>query len=142
MLPEHEGGVFETVTSGSRALSRHLQDPNAPFQDEGKWGYWVNQAVWGTSKSVGDTASYDVSGWGIGLGAEIKSDVGNFGGSIAFLSGKDGNGSNANEVSHQPVRRRAALAPAFEGLHGQRPRIGRAHQDEGNSYLQRRGGRR
>ena len=99
MLPEHEGGVFETVTSGSRALSRYLQDPNAPFQDEGKWGYWVNQAVWGTSKSVGDTASYDVSGWGIGLGAEIKSDIGNFGGSIAFLSGKDGNGSNANEVS-------------------------------------------
>ena len=57
MLPEHEGGVFETVTSGSRALSRYLQDPNAPFQDEGKWGYWVNQAVWGTSKSIGDTAS-------------------------------------------------------------------------------------
>lgn len=99
MLPEHEGGVFETVTSGSRALSRYLQDPNAPFQDEGKWGYWVNQAVWGTSKSVGNTASYDVSGWGISGGAEIKSNLGNFGGSIAFLSGKDGNGSNANEVS-------------------------------------------
>lgn len=99
MMPEHEGGVFEAVTSGSRALARHLQDPNAPYQDEGKWGYWVNQAVWGTSKSIGDTASYDVSGWGIGLGAEIKSDVGNFGGSIAFLSGKDGNGSNDNEVS-------------------------------------------
>ena len=99
MLPEHEGGVFETVTSGSRALSRYLQDPNAPFQDEGKWGYWVNQAIWGTSKSVGDTASYDVSGWGISAGAEIESDVGNFGGSIAYLSGKDGNGSNANEVS-------------------------------------------
>lgn len=99
MLPEHEGGVFETVTSGSRALSRYLQDPNAPYQDEGKWGYWVNQAVWGTSKSIGDTASYDVSGWGISLGAEIKSDVGNFGGSIAYLSGKDGNGSNDNEVS-------------------------------------------
>ncbi|BBB11751.1 autotransporter outer membrane beta-barrel domain-containing protein [Sphingopyxis sp. FD7] len=99
MLPEHEGGVFETVTSGSRALARHLLDPNAPYQDEGKWGYWVNQAVWGTSKGIGNTASYDVSGWGISLGAEIESDVGNFGGSIAFLSGKDSNGSNANEVS-------------------------------------------
>ncbi len=99
MLPEHEGGVFETVTSGSRALSRYLQDPNAPFQDEGKWGYWVNQAVWGTSKGVGNTASYDVSGWGISAGAEIESNLGNFGGSIAYLSGKDANGSNANEVS-------------------------------------------
>lgn len=99
MLPEHEGGVFETVTSGSRALGRYLMDPNAPFQDEGKWGYWVNQAVWGTSKSIGDTAGYDVTGWGISLGAEIKSDMGNFGGSIAFLSGKDGNASNLNEVT-------------------------------------------
>jgi hypothetical protein len=99
MLPEHEGGVFETVTSGSRALSRFLQDPNAPFQDEGKWRYWVNQAAWGTAKGVGQTAGYNVSGWGISLGAEIKSDVGNFGGSIAFLNGKDGNSSNDNEVS-------------------------------------------
>ncbi len=99
MLPEHEGGVFETVTSGSRALARHLQDPNAPFQDEGKWRYWINQAVWGTAKGVGQTAGYNVSGWGLSIGAEIKSDVGNFGGSIAFLSGKDGNSSNDNEVS-------------------------------------------
>ncbi|HMO75289.1 MAG TPA: autotransporter domain-containing protein [Sphingopyxis sp.] len=99
MLPEHEGGVFETVTSGSRALARYLMDPNAPFQDEGKWGYWINQAVWGTSKSIGDTAGYDVTGWGIALGAEIKTDAGNFGGSIGYLSGKDGNKANANEVS-------------------------------------------
>ena len=99
MLPEHEGGVFETVTSGSRALSRYLQDPNAPYQDQGKWRYWVNQAVWGTAKGVGQTAGYNVSGWGISLGGEIKSDIGNFGGSVAFLSGKDGNSSNESEVS-------------------------------------------
>lgn len=99
MLPEHEGGIFDAVTSGSRALSRYLQDPNAPYQDEGKWGYWINQAVWGTSKAVGNTASYKVSGWGISLGAEIKSDIGAFGGSIAYLTGKDANGSNDNEVT-------------------------------------------
>ncbi|PZQ23276.1 MAG: autotransporter domain-containing protein [Sphingopyxis macrogoltabida] len=99
MLPEHEGGVFETVTSGSRALARHLQDPNAAYQDEGKWGYWVNQAVWGTSKSIGDTAGYDVTGWGISLGAEIETGAGNFGGSVAYLDGKDGNAANANEVA-------------------------------------------
>jgi hypothetical protein len=99
MLPEHEGGVFETVTSGSRALARYLQDPNAPYQDEGKWRYWINQAVWGTAKGVGQTAGYDVSGWGISLGGEIKSDVGNFGASVAFLNGKDGNSSNESEVT-------------------------------------------
>lgn len=102
MMPEHEGGVFETVTSGSRALSRWLLDPNAPFKDEGKWGWFINQAVWGTSKSIGDTAGYDVTGWGISIGGEIKTGVGNFGGSVAYLGGKDGNRANANEVtSHQ-----------------------------------------
>lgn len=98
MLPEHEGGVFETVTSGSRALSRHLADPKGPFKDEGNWGYWVAQAAWGTSKSLGDTASYDVGGWGIALGAEHKTGIGNFGVSAAYLNGKDSNGSNFNEV--------------------------------------------
>jgi uncharacterized protein with beta-barrel porin domain len=98
MLPEHEGGVFETVTSGSRALARHLSDPKGPFKDEGNWGYWVAQAGWGTSKNIGNTASYDVGGWGIALGAEHKTDIGNFGVSIGYLNGKDGNGSNYNEV--------------------------------------------
>src|SRR3546814_13567955 len=56
-------------------------------------------SVGAASKSLGDTAIYDVSGGCISLGAEIKSDVGNFGGSVAFLKGKDGNGLNDNEVS-------------------------------------------
>lgn len=98
MLPEHEGGVFETVTSGSRALARFLGDPKGPFKDEGNWGYWVAQAAWGTSKSLGDTASYDVSGWGVTMGGERKTGIGNFGVSIGYMNGKDGNGSNANEV--------------------------------------------
>ena len=98
MLPEHEGGLFETVTSGSRALARHLADPKGPFKDEGDWGYWVAQAGWGTSKSLGDTASYDIGGWGISLGAERKTGIGNFGASVGYLNGKDGNGSNFNEV--------------------------------------------
>lgn len=99
MLPEHEGGVFETVTTGSRALARVLQDPKAPYKDEGKWGYYVSQIVWGSSKNVGDTAGYKVSGWGISLGGEIRTDLGDFGGSIAYLAGKDGNRANANEVT-------------------------------------------
>lgn len=99
MLPEHEGGVFETVTTGSRALARVLQDPKAPYKDEGKWGYYISQIVWGSSKNVDDTAGYKVSGWGISLGGEIRTDIGDFGGSVAYLAGKDGNRANANEVT-------------------------------------------
>lgn len=98
MLPEHEAGIFETATSGSRALSRFLIDPQAPYKDEGKWGWFVNQAVWGNNKKIGNTAGYDISGWGISLGGEVKTNVGNFGASVAFLNGKDGNKANANEV--------------------------------------------
>jgi uncharacterized protein with beta-barrel porin domain len=99
MLPDHAGGTFEAVTMGSRAFGRILADPNAPFKDEGRWGYWVSQAGWGTSKSLDDTASYDITGWGFSGGGEIKTKVGNFGASLGYLWSRDADGGTANEVS-------------------------------------------
>jgi len=99
MLPDHAGGAFEAVTLGSRATAGFLADPNAPFVDEGSWGYWLQQVGWGTAKSLGDTASYDITGWGVATGGEIKTgSLGNFGLSLAYLNGKDGDGGTANEV--------------------------------------------
>ena len=99
MLPEHAGGVFETVTQGSRATARFLRDPGAPFADQGDWGFWLQQVAWGTSKDIGDTASYDISGWGAAGGAEVKlGGLGNVGVSLAYLNGEDANGGNDNEV--------------------------------------------
>lgn len=98
MLPDHAGGVFSSVTQGSRAFARMLDDPTGPFADKGKWGYWVNQAGWGLNKTIGDTAGYDTSGWGMGGGAEYKTDVGNFGGSAAFLWGQANDRGSSNDV--------------------------------------------
>lgn len=98
MLPDHAGGSFETVTMGSRATAGFLADPGAPFADQGKWGYWIQQVGWGTSKGLGDTASYDISGWGIASGAELKTKLGNFGLSFAYLAGKDADGGTDNSV--------------------------------------------
>ncbi|MBC3940840.1 autotransporter domain-containing protein [Sphingomonas albertensis] len=98
MLPDHAGGTFEAVTMGSRATARVLADPHGPFKDEGKWGYWVTQVAWGTSKSVADTAGYDISGWGVSAGAEYKTGVGNFGTSLAYLNGQDADDGTNNEV--------------------------------------------
>ena len=98
MLPDHAGGAFETVTMGSRATAGFLADPDAPFADQGNWGYWIQQVGWGTSKSLGDTASYDISGWGIATGAEYKTGLGNFGLSLAYLAGKDADGGTDNSV--------------------------------------------
>ncbi|MGA1799249.1 autotransporter domain-containing protein [Sphingomonas sp. 4RDLI-65] len=99
MLPDHAGGTFEAVTMGSRATARVLADPHGPFKDEGKWGYWVSQVAWGTAKSVGDTAGYDISGWGVAAGAEYKTGVGNFGTSLAYLHGTDADDGTDNEVN-------------------------------------------
>jgi len=98
MLPDHAGGTFEAVTMGSRATARVLADPHGPFKDEGSWGYWVTQVAWGTSKSVADTAGYDISGWGVSAGAEYKTGVGNFGTSLAYLNGQDADDGTDNEV--------------------------------------------
>jgi hypothetical protein len=57
MLPEHAGGVFETVTQGSRATARFLRDPEAPVVDMGARGFWLQQVAWGTSKNLGDTSA-------------------------------------------------------------------------------------
>ena len=100
MLPDHAGGVFETVTLGSRATARFLADPRAPLADLGAgWGFWLQQVGWGTSKDLGDTAAYDVTGWGASGGAErIVGGIGSFGASIAYLNGRDADGENDNEV--------------------------------------------
>ena len=98
MLPDHAGGSFEAVTMGSRATATFLADPDAPFVDKGHWGYWIQQVGWGTSKSLGDTASYDITGWGVSGGAEYKTKFGNFGLSLAYLAGSDADGGTDNKV--------------------------------------------
>ncbi len=98
MLPDHAGGTFAAVTMGSRTLARMLEDPKGPFKDEGRWGYWINQQYWTLSKAIGDTAGYDVTGWSFGGGAEVKTDVGNFGASLAYLWSNNRDKGSANEV--------------------------------------------
>ncbi|RHW18127.1 autotransporter domain-containing protein [Sphingomonas gilva] len=100
MLPDHAGGAFETVTAGSRAVTRILADPRMPIADAGGGlSFWVQQVAWGSSKSLGDTASYDVNGWGASGGAELDlGGVGKLGASIAYLAGNDDHGDNDNTV--------------------------------------------
>ncbi|MBA3677471.1 MAG: autotransporter domain-containing protein [Sphingosinicella sp.] len=99
MLPEHAGGAFETVTQGSRATARILKDPGSPLADMGNWGFWLQQVAWGTSKNIGNTSSYDITGWGAAGGAEFKlGGIGNAGLSVAYLNGQDAQSGNDNEV--------------------------------------------
>lgn len=102
MLPDHAGGAFDTVTQGSRATARFLADPHAPLADMGGWGFWLQQVAWGSSKNLGDTAAYDIAGWGTSAGAEIPvGGAGRFGLSLAYLNGEDADGETDNEVRAQ-----------------------------------------
>jgi uncharacterized protein with beta-barrel porin domain len=99
MLPDHAGGAFEAVTSGSRAIGRMLGDGGAPFSDQGKWGYWIEEVAFGRAKSIGNTASYDVNGWGTSGGAEYKTKLGNFGLALGYIHGNDEDNGSDNVVS-------------------------------------------
>ncbi|MCG6119379.1 MAG: autotransporter domain-containing protein [Blastomonas sp.] len=99
MLPDHAGGAFATVTQGSRATARFLTDTAAPYSDQGDWGFWLQQTVWGSAKDRLETASFDTSGWGASGGAEIKAGgIGKFGVSLAYLNGKNEDNDLANEM--------------------------------------------
>jgi uncharacterized protein with beta-barrel porin domain len=99
MLPDHAGGTFEAVTAGSRATARILSDPGGIYRTpDGNLGFWLQQVAFGSSKSVGDTASYDINGWGASFGAEYLTGVGAFGGSFAYVHGSDSSGSTNNAV--------------------------------------------
>ncbi|MCM8730244.1 autotransporter domain-containing protein [Hephaestia sp. GCM10023244] len=98
-LPDHAGGVFESVTQASRAASRFLGDYQ-PMVERGGWNFWVQQIAWGTSKNLGDTAAYDIGGWGATAGAERALGGAGFAGiTIGAALGHDNDGSTDNEVS-------------------------------------------
>ena len=89
MMPDHSGGTFEAATKGSRLSSEILADPTALNS------VWLQQVAWGSSKSVGETSSYDVAGWGATAGYDQAFGP-NFsvGLTASYLYGHDGNHGN------------------------------------------------
>jgi hypothetical protein len=92
LMPDYAGGVFEAATKGMRLSAQMLSDPRRVP------GLWLQEVTWGSSKSIGDTSSYDVSGWGFSGGYEHSlGPVGNVGVTVSYLWGKDG--KNANQLT-------------------------------------------
>ena len=99
MLPEHSGGAFETATKGSRLTNKIFLDPNSPIVEKNDLGFWLQQVAWGSSKSIGSTSSYDVTGWGASAGVEKPlGAIGSFGLSLGYLAGRDEHDVNNNEL--------------------------------------------
>ncbi len=100
MLPNYSGGLFESVTLASRAAASQLREPAGTYSEEGGWGFWLSPVGWDASKAQRSTTSYDVHGWGLSSGLERKTDAGNFGLSLAYLSGRDSEGLAVNRIKH------------------------------------------
>lgn len=95
MLPDHAGGAFEAATKGSRLSAEILADPK-PLS-----GLWLQQVAWGSSKSIGSTSSYDITGWGASAGYGISlGKVATVGVTAAYLWGKDGHNANELQSNH------------------------------------------
>jgi hypothetical protein len=110
MLPEHAGGVFETATKGSRLTAQILADPK-PIS-----GLWVQQVAWGSTKSIGKTSSYDLTGWGAAAGYDIPvGPLGSVGVTASYLWGKDGHDNN--EVTSNHYEGGVYWRGGFGGLH-------------------------
>nr|WP_093665596.1 autotransporter outer membrane beta-barrel domain-containing protein [Sphingomonas gellani] len=101
MLPNYSGGLFESVTLASRAAASQLREPAGSYSEEGSWGFWLSPVGWDASKDERRTTSYDVRGWGLSSGLERKTDIGNFGVSLAYLSGRDKEGLAVNRIKHK-----------------------------------------
>ncbi len=100
MLPNYSGGLFESVTLASRAAASQLREPAGAYTEEGTWGFWLSPVGYDASKAQRSTTSYDVHGWGLSSGLERKTAAGNFGVSLAYLSGRDSEGLAVNRIEH------------------------------------------
>jgi hypothetical protein len=98
MLPDHAGGSFEGISEGIRAFARQLADPASPVYSLGGLDIIVNAAGWSADKSQGDTAAFNLGGFGFSGGGGINTGVGSFGLTATWLWNNYNQGSDSNIV--------------------------------------------
>lgn len=98
MMPDHAGGAFESVSLGTRAFARQAGDPYGPVYKAGGLDIIISGAGWSSTKDEGDTAAFDLGGFGFSLGGEIQTGIGSFGISGQWLWSEYSSLSEDNRV--------------------------------------------
>lgn len=92
MLPDHAGGAFEGVSLGARALARQMQDPQGPIAGAGRFTTTVNMTFWNSDRETGQSAAYELNGYAWSATGEYATDLGRFGGTVAYIHNAYDNG--------------------------------------------------
>lgn len=98
MLPDHAGGAFSAISLGTRAFAQQIADPYGPVYSAGGVDIILNAAAWDAKKDEGNTAAYDLGGYGFSASGEIQTGVGSFGLSLNWLSNEYTSGGSGNVV--------------------------------------------
>jgi len=98
MLPDHAGGSFQGVSLGTRAFARQVADPQSTVYSVGGLDIIVGTAAWGMNKSEGETAAYDLGGFGFTAAGEVDTGLGSFGAQVSWLWNEHTSGSENHRV--------------------------------------------
>jgi len=97
MLPDHQGGVFDVLTQGARALAP--TQAATPWAQLGNVSLYAQQAIWDEHQSANLTPGNGGSGWGLTGGGDVAmGEHSRIGLSIGYIHGSVRD-SGDNEVT-------------------------------------------
>lgn len=97
MLPDHAGGVFDLLYTGSRNMAP--SESVTPWARVGGLALWAQQSFWNASQDAVDTPGYRGTGYGASVGGDVGvGNIGRFGltASYIFADVKDRPDSSVN----------------------------------------------
>lgn len=116
MLPDHAGGAFESISLGTRAFAQQVGDPQGPVYQAGSFDIVLNMAGWRSDKDEGNTAAYDLSGFGFSGGIEKETGIGTFGAQLSWLWSEYTSGNIDNKVLSDTYELAAYWRAKFGGV--------------------------
>jgi hypothetical protein len=84
MLPDHAGGVFDLLYTGSRNLAP--SESVTPWTRVGGLALWAQQSFWNANQDAIDTPGYKGSGYGGAVGGDVAlGNVGRVGLTVSYI---------------------------------------------------------
>lgn len=100
MLPDHAGGVFDVLYTGTRTLAP--SESIAPWTQIGGLSLWAQQGYWGAHQDADDTPGYHGSGYGFTGGGDVPiGALGRIGVSLGYIHADVKDASENSVIAHE-----------------------------------------